>query len=599
LKNLINLFKLFQKEDKRIIFFISILITINSIIGVFSVAIIAPFIKALSDSQSIESDFFLKFLYNLINTNDIELFLIYFALLVFFLQLVYTFSRTITDYFLFRTTYYLDYKLGSMLMLSYLSKPYKWFIDNNSSEISKSILNEVDLITRGGVMPFLQLLSHSIFVVSIFFYLFFQDPFMTLAIGISLLISYFMIFKFIINKLREFGKKMFISNENRFDVIKETFVGIKDVKSNNAEFFLYKKFSKHALEFSKAQTFSEVSTVLPKYFVELIAFVIIFSLIFISKNTTGSFNSSLPIVSLFLTAAYRVLPSLQAIYNCISKLQYIKEPLKNIVDQLKSKKNELFKNQLINEGSQNEIVSFKKDIILKDLCFKFPKSKLDFITNLNLHIKKGSSIAFVGTTGSGKTTITDIISGLLTQDSGHILIDDFPLKFKNLKSWRSKIGYVNQNVYLLDDSIVSNVAFGIPTSQINVEKVIKCLEIACINNFIQSELKDKHYENVGEMGVKLSGGQKQRIGIARALYRDPYLLIFDEATSALDSETQKKVVNSIALNCKKITTITIAHRISTVKDCDMIHIIEKGKIIESGNYVKLSKNSTIFKNLKK
>ena len=151
----------------------------------------------------------------------------------------------------------------------------------------------------------------------------------------------------------------------------------------------------------------------------------------------------------------------------------------------------------------------------------------------------------------------------------------------------------------MDDSIVSNVAFGIPTSQINVEKVIKCLEIACINNFIQSELKDKHYENVGEMGVKLSGGQKQRIGIARALYRDPYLLIFDEATSALDSETQKKVVNSIALNCKRITTITIAHRISTVKDCDMIHIIEKGKIIESGNYVKLSKNSTIFKNLKK
>lgn len=589
MKNLIKLYSLLDNNHKKSLLKLAILVIINSIISVIAIASIVPFVSALSDNESFNNDELLIIFSSLFNNEIYENLVVYLAFTVFFLQLVSTFFRILTDYLVFKQTYFFDYKIGSMLVFSYLNKKYKWFMQHNSAEVSKSVLNEVDLITRGGVMPFLQLLSHSLLIIFIFIFLAINHFLMTCIISLFMFLSYFLIFTLIKSKLKSYGKVLIKANEKRFNVIKETFVGIKEVKTNNIEQFQLNKFKAQALTYSKVQTFAEVSTVLPKYFVELVAFAIVFSTIFFLKASSGSFTSALPAISLFLTAAYRVLPSAQAVYNCISKLNYVDAALTNLLDKLS------FSSTTINK-TKNKNLDFK-NISLVGVSFTFPGKKKKFIDNLNLDINKGDSIAFVGKTGSGKTTIVDMISGLIEPDSGFIYCDNLKITKNNIQNWRKSIGYVNQDVYLIDDTIAANVAFGVEKKHIDLNKVKKCLEIACLNEYIENQLENKYFENVGEHGVKLSGGQKQRIGIARALYRDPKILILDEATSALDAGTQLEVVGSIHKYSKNITTITIAHRISTIKNSSKIFLVDNGKIDCYGNYNELSSNSTNFTKL--
>ena len=254
--------------------------------------------------------------------------------------------------------------------------------------------------------------------------------------------------------------------------------------------------------------------------------------------------------------------------------------------------------KILKNDKEQKIISLNKSIVLKNICYNYPGSTRTILKNINMKINAKTIVGLVGPTGSGKTTIVDIILGLLTIQKGSLEVDGKIINQKNLRSWQDSIGYVPQNIFLADASISANIAFGIEKANINQEAVEKVSKIANLHEFVVDELPEKYQTEIGERGVRLSGGQRQRIGIARALYHDPKILILDEATSALDNQTEKAVMDAVNNLGKDITVILIAHRLNTVKRCDKVFLLEKGIIKNEGSFQELTNiNENFFLNV--
>jgi ABC-type multidrug transport system fused ATPase/permease subunit len=295
-----------------------------------------------------------------------------------------------------------------------------------------------------------------------------------------------------------------------------------------------------------------------------------------------------PIISLYAMAGYRLMPALQTIYSGVTSVRYAMPAFNLIVNDLSKRTN----TNKINNNS----LSFSKDLEVKNLCYGYHASKNLIVNKLDLSIKKNTTIAIVGTTGSGKTTLMDLLLGLITPNSGDIYLDNIKLNDKNIHIWRNIIGYVPQSIYLTDDTIEKNIAFGVDCNEIDKSQVAKVAKIANLDNFINT-LPERYDTFVGERGVRLSGGQQQRIGIARALYHDPDIIMLDEATSSLDSITENSIMEAIHNIAHQKTIIMIAHRLSTIKECDEIHMMDHGRIVDSGTYEHLISFNKEFKKM--
>ena len=302
------------------------------------------------------------------------------------------------------------------------------------------------------------------------------------------------------------------------------------------------------------------------------------------------FNHIVPLISFYAFAGYRLMPALQQIYSSLADIRFSKPALDSLHKDLKN-----LKKRKDRKSKASKEVLFKKSIKLKNISFSYPKEKNYTLKNISLTIPAFSKTGIVGGTGGGKTTLVDIILGLLDSDKGQMLIDGIRINSKNKRQWQNKIGYVPQQIYLSDSSIAENIAFGVDKGKIDLEKVKSVAKIANLHDFIVKNLKYSYRSKIGERGVRLSGGQQQRIGIARALYHDPKVLILDEATSSLDNVTEKDVTQAIDRLSKKITIIKIAHRLNSVKNCDKILLIHKGTIKANGTYSELLKKNKYFK----
>jgi ABC-type multidrug transport system fused ATPase/permease subunit len=305
----------------------------------------------------------------------------------------------------------------------------------------------------------------------------------------------------------------------------------------------------------------------------------------------GNFASIAPILSVYAFSGYRLMPALQTTYVAFTQLRFSKPALDNLYNDLNKLKNDTFK---IN---QKKLIDIQKSITLNNVCFSYPNTDVLALKNLNMEIKSFSKIGIVGLTGSGKTTIIDIILGLLEPKQGTLKIDGNIINSRNVSEWQNNIGYVPQQIYLSDASIAENIALGIKPHDINQKALELASNIANLHQFVKKELINGYNTIVGERGVRLSGGQRQRIGIARALYHNPQVLIFDEATSSLDNLTEKAVMEAIKNLANKKTIILIAHRLSTVKNCDNIFILNSGEIKGQGTYEQLIKSNPEFKKL--
>ena len=592
MQTLLKLYFILSPKDIKQSSLLLILVLITVFIDILGIASIVPFVSVLSNPSIIDTNFFLKKLFQISNKFGIETnqdFYFFLGILVFIIILISTLLRSLTAYTQAHFIYLQEHKMGKRLVELYLYQPYNWFLSKNSSDIGKTILSETAQIIGGGIYPAIELISKSILSLSIIILLFvFNTKVTFFVISISGL-SYFVIYFFLKKYLKKFGEIRIENNKLRFNVINEAFGGIKEAKVGGLEDIFIKKFSVSSYLYAKTFTKLIVIQQLPRFLLETIFFGGIILLILYMIAATNSFNSILPIISLYAFAGYRLLPAIQQIYVSISKLTFISPSIDNVYRDF----NKLKKSK---DKGDEELITFNKEIILNDVSFDYPNSSKKILKNINLNITKNSIVGFVGKTGGGKTTVADLILGILTPQKGALEIDGKKITTKNVRNWQKLIGYVPQNIFLSDNTIAENIAYGVKKENIDEDKLKKVSITSNLHDFVMGELPNKYQTIIGERGIRISGGQRQRIAIARALYHDCKLLIFDEATSALDNQTEKIVMNAINDLRRSFTIILIAHRLSTLKKCDKIFLFEDGELKEQGTFNEIIKDNESFTN---
>lgn len=565
-----------------------------SILDMIGVASILPFVTVLSSPEIVETNLILNKIFKLSQNFGVENksdFLFALGVLA-FMTLVFTLTfKAFVTYLQINFIRKCEYTISKRLIEGYLRQPYSWFLNKNTSEMGKSILSEVGFIIGNGLGPIIELLTKSMVTITILILLICFDPKMTIIILLTLGISYGLTYRFFQNYLIKIGNEVRTTNTKRFNAMLEAFGGIKELKVNGFEKEYIKRFSIPAKTFAFNQAASTVISEMPRFILESIMFGGLILIVLYLMAQSGNFTDVIPLITLYAFAGYRLMPAAQQMYGSISKLSFVKPVLDSMYNELKELNSSNLQNfNEIKAPNDRNILECRKEIILKNVIFSYPNNSRTALKNINLKISANTIIGLIGVTGSGKTTIVDVILGLLQPQNGNLEVDGQKITQDNCKLWQKTIGYVPQNIFLSDDTIASNIAFGINNENINQEAVEQAAKKAAIHEFIVNELPQKYKTIIGERGIRLSGGERQRIGIARALYSNPSVVIFDEATNALDNKTEKKVTDAISKIGNNCTIILIAHRLETVKNCDMIYLLEKGEIKDQGKFEKLIDN---------
>jgi len=593
MKNLKKILFLLKPKEKRSALILLVMVIFMGLMEVAGVLSIMPFIVVLSNPEIIETNNILKDTYEiskLFGVKSINNFLIFLGVVVFLVLTFSIFFKALTLYAQIRYSTMRELSIGKRLIENYLHQPYVWYLNRNSSEIGKNILNEVSFVVGNGIKPLIELVSQSIIVVFLIVLLIIVDPKISLIIGILFIIFYGTIYMFSKNFLSRIGQERTLLNTKRFKIVAEAFGAAKEVKMGRLESKYVKRFEDVALPLTKHTASSSIVSNMPRYALELITFggILLITLYFLSLNK--DFNNIVPIISLYAFAGYRLMPAMQKIFTAITQLRYIGPGLDALYKDVKSL-------EPFTPHKDKYSLKPEKHILLNGIDFTYPNETKKTLNKINFKISVNNVVGIVGATGSGKSTTVDIILGLLEPEKGSLEIDDKIINRYNKRAWQSSIGYVPQQIYLTDDTISSNIAFGIDPEFINYENVERAAKLANIHDFISHELPLKYNTIVGERGVRLSGGQRQRIGIARALYTNPKILIFDEATNSLDSYTENSVLQAISNNKNKMTIIIITHRLTTLKECDKIFLIDNGELKGEGKFNELKNNNNYFKQL--
>ena len=583
--NIKKLFSLLSKNEKKRAFFLLIMILISAILDTIGVASIMPLIALLSNSSLVETNMLINKVYNFFRFDDPQVFLFYMGVSFFLFFLGTMVFKALTIYLQLRFSLMCEYSVGKRLLQSYLFQPYTWFLDRHGSDLAKNILSAVNQAINQGLLPIFNFIAQGLVAFFIIILLVFVDPKLSLIVGLTLGIIYGVTYKLFSNMLNRIGLERVQSDKERYTAISNAFGAIKETKLGRLENFYTRVFSDPAKRFANNQATAQIIGQLPRYIFEAIAFGGLLLIILYLMRKSEDFTSTLPILSLYVLAGYRLMPALQQLYRSLASLRYAEPVIKSLSSDLKKKPDiNILKDKL----------DFKKYISLRNITFSYPKSSKNNLNDISIKIPAKSTIGLVGSTGSGKTTLVDLVLGLLEPREGTLEIDNIIINRNNLASWQSIIGYVPQQIFLTDQSISSNIAFGVDSKLVDHEAVECASKIANLHNFVTNECKESYNTLIGERGIRLSGGQRQRIGIARALYHKPKVLILDEATNALDSLTEQAVMDAVYNLSNKITIILIAHRLRTVKNCDQVFLMDKGNIIASGNYDELSKSNKDF-----
>ena len=577
LKKILFLLSPSEKAQTAYLLFFSVIVAFLEMLGVVS---IMPFIAVLANPKIIETNIilenFFKFSKN-IGFNNQEKFLFFLGIIFFLLLIISLFFKAINNYLQLRFIQECEYNISRRLIISYINQPYTWFINRNSADLGKSILSEVSNVVNGALAPMIELISKSMLVITLLILLFITNPQLAFIILILFVGLYGLIYVSTRNFIKKLGEDRVKSNQLRFKAVNESFGAFKEVKVFGLEEYFTNLFSAPARIYAKNTALSLIFGQLPRYAVEAIAFGGMFLIILFLMSKTGTFINSLPIIALYVFSAYRLMPAIQGIYLSLNKLRFVESSIDELFKDIQNSK-------LNDYQPSDEIISLSKEIKLRNIYFEYPNASRTTLKNIDLSISAFSTIGFIGPTGSGKTTIVDIILGLLDPQKGLLQIDGKTIKKNNLRSWQQSIGYVPQNIYLSDDTLEANIAFGRKDKDINKDLVEKVSKIANLHSFVINELSDKYQTVIGERGVRLSGGQRQRIGIARALYNEPKVLILDEATSSLDVNTEQAVMDAVNNLGKNLTIIIIAHRLNTIKKCDKIFLLENGELKKEGKF---------------
>jgi ABC-type bacteriocin/lantibiotic exporter with double-glycine peptidase domain len=581
-----KLYHLLSTQERKKAGLLLIMIIIMSLLDMLGVASILPFMTVLANPGLIETNIVLNIMFKISSEFGVETnqeFLFTLGILVFILLIVSLAFKALTNYAQNLFVSMREHSIGKRLVEGYLHQPYSWFLNHHSADLGKTILSEVAQVVGNGLYPVIDVISKSIITIAIMTLLFFIDPKLTLVVCLSFGSTYLLTFYIVQKLLKQIGKDRLNNNQLRFLAVSEAFGATKEVKAGGLEEVFIKKFSDSTQIYARTNVLSQVIAILPRYIFEAVAFGGILLILLYTKAQTGDFINSLPIISLYAFAGYRLMPAFQQIYSALTQLAFVSPSIDKLNNDLKELK--------VHEKNQDQVdIIFNKAIKLNKIYYNYPNTSRTSLNNVKLTIPARSTVGIIGQTGCGKTTMVDIILGLLEPMKGTLEVDEKIITRKNVRSWQRSIGYVPQSIFLSDDTVAANIAFGVDTKNIDLEAVKKASKIANLHEFVKDELPKQYQTKIGENGVRLSGGQRQRIGVARALYHNPKVLIFDEATSALDSQTEKLIMGAINNLKGDITIILIAHRLDSLKNCDNIYLLDKGELKGQRSFEDLAKN---------
>jgi len=594
LKTISKLFHLLTGQERRSAFVLLGLVLIVALLDVFGVASIMPFMALLANPGVVETNWFMAATFasarNFGIDNLLE-FQVTLGALVFVLLTVSLSVKAFASYALLRFALMREYSLGKRLVEGFLNQPYSWFLSRHSADLTKTVLSEVGVVITQGLLPVMELVAQSLVVIALIALLVIVDPWLTFWVGFTLGFAYLFIFSVVRRFLSRIGIERLNANENRYKALSEAFGAFKEVKVSGRESVFVRRFDAPAKTYAQHESAAQIVGQLPRYALEIICFGGLILILVYSMLNVGDFASVLPLVSLYALAGYRMMPALQKIYVSATQFRFVRPSVEALYSDFSILSTAApFHASLATKTLENNFT-------LRNITYRYPGTDRPVLNNFNLQVPAGSVVGLVGPSGSGKTTAVDLMLGILVPQVGSLEIDGCNLNMSDIKSWQRNIGYVPQQIYLTDDSIRANIAFGVDACDIDQKAVERAAKLAKLHDFIEAELPQKYETRVGERGIRISGGQRQRIGIARALYHRPQVIIFDEATSALDNLSERAVMSAAYRLGKDVTVVLVAHRLDTVRDCDLIFLMDQGVVRAKGTFNELLESDDLFRDL--
>jgi ATP-binding cassette, subfamily B, bacterial PglK len=589
-----KIYELLPKQDHIKFFWLFLGMIFASMIELLGIGIIPIFIITLADSDIIfDLPYVGDFLYTIGITTSTGL-VTAGAILLIIIYILKNVTLLLYKYIKVKFIKNRAVLLQNRIFKAYLTSPYTFFLDQNSSVLLRNVTSEVNKIITGTLMPLLDIVLKVLMFTFIIGSLLYLEPLITVVTLVVLGGGGYVFLKLTRKKIKQAGKRDRKARAQKNKAVLQGLGAFKDTRVLNREKLFLDQYDKSAQISVNASIYKEMMGQLPKPIIEILLITGILSITLIMVWEGRSFSVIIPILTLFGVAAIKLMPIFSTVIKEVNNLRYNSASVYAVYDDLMylEKENITYRNQLLQE---TERLSLEQKLELRNVSFHYPNSDEEAVRDISITIPKGNAIAFVGPSGAGKTTLVDIILGLLEPREGAVVVDGVDIQ-TNLPGWMKNIGYIPQSIYLLDDWIRRNIAFGIPDDMVDEEKLWNAIRAAQLEELVE-RLPDKEYSKVGERGVRLSGGQQQRIGIARALYNNPQVLIMDEATSALDNITEKYVIEAIEKLRGDRTIIMIAHRLTTVRNCDTIYMLDEGRVVETGNYQELLSGSSEFRRM--
>lgn len=594
LKNFRKLISLLDPNQRIRVMFIVALMAVTAFLQMAGVASIMPFLAVVSDPDIIQRNAWLALLYDRFGFESAMAFLYFLGLAAFAIFVAGTALQALTEWIITRFSHLQQYNLSRRLMASYLSRPYTFFLTRNSGDLSKTLLQETTHAVSGALLPAMRLLSHLLTAIAIISLLVVAHPWLAAIVAIVLGTVYGSIYLVARSWLHRIGKERVKANQERYTAASEAFSGAKEIRLLGREHTYQERYRRPSKRYALHQANATLLGALPQHAIEAIAFGGVILLVLFLISSGGSIAQALPLIGLYALAGKQLIPAFQKVFKAVSSLRFTMPAVDNVLRDLDEGGSPT--SPSTGHPPPNPLAPVR-GIRVRNVSYRYPGTDAPSLNDISLEIPALSTVGFVGSSGAGKSTLIDVLLGLLEPEEGVILVDDVPLDPTNIRSWQAAIGYVPQHIFLADQSIAANIALGVPASEIDHAAVERAARLADLHDFVVNELPEAYETIIGERGVRLSGGQRQRIGIARALYRDPPVLLFDEATSALDNTTEQAVMSAIHNLSGAKTILLIAHRLSTVRACEHIFVMNKGRLAEKGTWQELTDLDGLFQRL--
>jgi ATP-binding cassette, subfamily B, bacterial PglK len=584
-----RMFSLLTPSERRQAYVLSLGLLGIAIIQVASIASVMPFMAVVGDPAIIQRSAPLRWTYAALGFQDDRAFLVFLGALILVVLVASNAFSAFMEWRVLRFTWMRGHTLSLRLLEKYVGQPYVFFLEQNSANLSKNILTEVSQVITGVLLPLMQIFARSLVVLLIAVTLLIVDPLLAVLSAVVLGGAYLLIYSRFRRKLGEIGREKVIADRARYTAAAEVFGGIKELKLLGRESEYLGRFGGPSSLYAQHQATRQAVGKIPRYALEVVAFGGLLAIVLVLLASREGLGEILPLFALFAFAGYRLMPALQNIFSDVTIIRFHAAALDVLYQDLGPY-----------DPGEGEPVSddgpplrLNRELALRDVTFTYPNAPTAALNGVNVEIPMNATVGIVGSTGSGKTTAVDLILGLLEPTQGSLILDGEPITAVTRSRWQRNVGYVPQHIFLCDDSIAANIAFGIAPERVSMNAVEQAARIAQLHDFVQ-ELSAGYDTVVGERGVRLSGGQRQRIGIARALYHRPDVVVLDEATSALDGLTEAEVMEAIARMKGQKTIVIVAHRLSTVRACDTIYVFERGQVVAHGPFDELMRTNAHF-----